>query len=119
MVEGPEGVHAIEKKSGMWLPTFGHAADGNVHTNIMKATWKEGVWTEIPGWQQKFDAVRQEIHALGLSFKGVVSGEHGIGMVKKELLPMFVDTRQIELMKKIKSGFDPNNILNPGKIFDL
>jgi glycolate oxidase len=114
-----EGVHEIEKESGLWLPTFGHAADGNVHTNIMKATWKDGVWTETPGWQDKFHAARQKIHDLGLKFNGIVSGEHGIGIVKKEYLPAFLDARQIGFMKSIKLVFDPNAILNPGKIFDL
>jgi len=114
-----EGVHAIGDELGLWLPTFGHAADGNVHTNIMNATWEAGTWTEIPGWQDKFKIARQRIHDLGKSFDGIVSGEHGIGIVKKEYLDSFMDKRQIGFMKDIKRSFDPKNIMNPKKIFDM
>jgi glycolate oxidase len=114
-----EGVHAIEKKLGLWLPTFGHAADGNVHTNIMKAKWSNGIWTETPGWRENYDIARQKIHDLGKQFNGIVSGEHGIGLVKKEYLHSFLDVRQIEFMKGIKKIFDPDCIMNPGKIFDM
>jgi glycolate oxidase len=113
------GIHRIGDELEIWLPTYGHAADGNVHTNIMKATWKAGVWTEIPGWKEKYPQARKRIHDLGRQFKGIVSGEHGIGIVKKEYLGMFLDKRQIGLMKEIKRIFDPNNIMNPQKIFDM
>lgn len=113
-----EGIHRIEKEMGLWLPTFGHAADGNVHTNIMKARWDNGVWTEIPGWQDSFRIARQKIHDLGRTFGGIVSGEHGIGIAKKEYLPDFIDASQMHLMREIKRLFDPAGILNPGKIFD-
>jgi glycolate oxidase len=112
-------IHVIGDELGLWLPTFGHAADGNVHTNIMKATWKGGVWTETPGWQDKYHIARQKIHDLGKQFGGIVSGEHGIGIVKKEYLLSFLDARQIGFMKAIKQSFDPKNILNPQKIFDV
>jgi glycolate oxidase len=119
IAEFVQGIHAIETELGMWLPTFGHAGDGNVHTNIMKATWKNGVWTEIPGWQDHYHACRQRIHDLGRKFNGIVSGEHGIGMVKKEYLPSFIDAIQLNFMKEIKRSFDPEGILNPQKIFDM
>jgi glycolate oxidase len=113
-----EAIHGIEQELGMWLPTFGHAADGNVHTNIMKARWKDGVWTEIPGWKDSYRTARQKIHDLGRMFGGIVSGEHGIGIAKKEYLPDFIDGSQMRLMREIKRLFDPRGILNPGKIFD-
>jgi glycolate oxidase len=119
IAEFVQGIHAIEAELGMWLPTYGHAGDGNVHTNIMKATWKNGVWTEIPGWQKQYHACRQRIHDLGRTFNGIVSGEHGIGMVKKEYLPSFIDATQLNFMKEIKRSFDPDGILNPLKIFDM
>jgi glycolate oxidase len=112
-------VHEIEKTSGIWLPVYGHAADGNVHVHLMKSTWEGGVWTEIPGWREKYRRVRDEIHALGKEYGGMVSGEHGIGLVKKEYLETFVGGRQVELMKGIKKVFDPGNVLNPGKVFDV
>jgi glycolate oxidase len=113
-----QGVHTIGDELGMWLPTFGHAADGNVHTNIMNATWEAGVWTEIPLWREKFTIARQRIHDLGKSFGGIVSGEHGIGIVKKEYLESFIDKRQMGFMRDIKKSFDPKGIMNPKKIFD-
>jgi glycolate oxidase len=118
IAEFVEAIHAIEQELGMWLPTFGHAADGNVHTNIMKARWKDGAWTEIPGWRKAYPIARQRIHDLGRKFGGIVSGEHGIGIVKKEYLADFLDASQMRLMREIKRLFDPRGILNPGKIFD-
>ena len=113
-----DGIQAVEKESGMWLPTYGHAADGNVHTHLMHHEWKEGRWTEIPGWKVKYPAVREKLHALGRSFHGICSGEHGIGLVKKKYLPSFLEPKHIGLMRGVKAVFDPNGILNPGKIFD-
>ena len=118
IAEFVEAIHGIEQELCMWLPTFGHAADGNVHTNIMKARWKDGVWTEIPGWEKAYPVARQKIHDLGRQFGGIVSGEHGIGIVKKEYLAGFLDASQMRLMREIKRLFDPRGILNPGKIFD-
>jgi glycolate oxidase len=113
-----EAIHAIEQELGIWLPTYGHAADGNVHTNIMKARWKDGIWTEIPDWENVFRSARDKIHELGRKFGGMISGEHGIGIVKKEYIGDFLDSRQLQLMREIKRAFDPEGILNPGKIFD-
>jgi glycolate oxidase len=113
-----DGVQAIEKESGLWLPTYGHAADGNVHTHLMRRRWKDGQWTEIDGWREKMPSVRGRLHDLGRSFQGICSGEHGIGLVKKEYLKSFLTDRHIGLMRDIKKVFDPNGILNPGKIFD-
>lgn len=108
---------ALALELGMWLPTYGHAADGNVHTHIMKATWENGVWTEIPQWKEKFPVVLGRLHALGKKYQGVISGEHGIGITKREYVEDFLGTRQIQLMKAIKKVFDPQGILNPGKVF--
>ncbi|MCK4261559.1 FAD-binding oxidoreductase, partial [bacterium] len=92
---------------------------GNVHTHIMKVRVKDGKLDEreIEGWKDKYPVVREELHEAAKRFGGMVSGEHGIGLVKMEYLPKFIDSIQIELMRKIKGLFDPNNILNPGKIF--
>jgi glycolate oxidase len=84
----------------------------------MHHQWKDGAWTEIPGWKEKFPEVREKLYELGKSLQGICSGEHGIGLVKKEYLKSFLHPKQIELMKSIKKVFDPNGILNPGKIFD-
>jgi glycolate oxidase len=118
IAEFVEAIHGVERDLGAWLPTYGHAADGNVHTNIMKARWDAGAWTEIPGWRDSYPIARQRIHDLGRRFGGIVSGEHGIGIVKKEYLGDFLDSSQIRFMREIKRLFDPRWILNPGKIFD-
>ena len=110
-------VHEIEKKYKIWLPTYGHAADGNVHTHIMKANFENGVWKETDNWKEKYPLVRNALHEIGKKYSGLVSGEHGIGLVKKEYMATFLEKRQIELMREIKYTFDPKGILNPGKIF--
>lgn len=108
---------ALACELGMWLPTYGHAADGNVHTHIMKATWENGIWTEIPQWREKFPVALARLHALGKEYSGVISGEHGIGITKRDYVEDFLGARQIQLMREIKKVFDPQGILNPGKIF--
>jgi len=113
-------IQEVSKKYDIWLPTFGHAADGNVHTHIMKAKFVDG--TIIPVSEdeakRKLDLIRRDLYQDCKERKGMISGEHGIGLVKKPYLSLVLDPEEIALMKGIKSFFDPNNILNPGKIFD-
>lgn len=113
-------VQEVAKKYDIWLPTFGHAADGNVHTHIMKARFEDGKIVPVPEseWRDKIDAVRADLYRDGRERGGVISGEHGIGLVKKPFLSLSLENAQIGLMKGIKKVFDPNGILNPGKIFD-
>ncbi len=111
-------VDDLSQRYGMWCPTYGHAADGNVHTHIMKARFVQGAWQITPGWEEKYPKLRKEIHELGHEFHGMVSGEHGIGLVKKEYMPGFLDAAQLQVMRNIKATLDPNWVLNPGKIFD-
>jgi glycolate oxidase len=113
-------VQEVSRKYNMWLPTFGHAADGNVHTHIMSARFEAGTIVSLPKeeWKAKFDKVREELYRDCRNRRGVISGEHGIGIVKKPYLSYVLDEETIELMKGIKRHFDPQNILNPGKIFD-
>jgi glycolate oxidase len=114
-------VHQVSARTGLWLPTFGHASDGNIHTHIMRAWFRNGRWEEVPEsvWKEKYPSVRAELHADAKARGGFVSGEHGIGLVKKEYLSNFVGQVQIALFKKIKQAFDPNNILNPDKIISI
>ncbi len=114
-------VQEVSEKYGIWLPTFGHAADGNVHTHIMKAKYERGEIVPLPeeDWKVKFDKVRQDLYKDCRERGGVISGEHGIGIVKKPYLSYVLEDETIDLMRGIKKLFDPNNILNPGKIFDL
>jgi glycolate oxidase len=113
-------VREVAARHGMWLPTFGHAADGNVHTHIMKARYEGGAMVAVPEseWRPHADPVREELFRDCKARGGVISGEHGIGLVKKPYLPFVLDGRQIELMRGIKRVFDPHGIMNPGKIFD-
>lgn len=113
-----DGINEIAEKHGVWLPTYGHAGDGNVHTHLMHSVWDDGEWTPCDDWKDKTEEIRNELHELGKKFKGIPSGEHGIGMVKKAYLKSFLSPEHIELMRGIKKAFDPKGILNPGKIFD-
>jgi glycolate oxidase len=113
-------VSEVAARYGVWLPTFGHAGDGNVHTHIMKARYEGGKVVPVPEaeWRASFEAVRAEIYADGQARGGVISGEHGIGLVKKPYLEANLSAVQVGLMRGIKRVFDPRGILNPGKIFD-
>jgi glycolate oxidase len=98
------------QRYGLPIISFGHAGDGNVHVNIIKDVPEE-VWkTEAP-------KAAAEIYRLAVSLGGMVTGEHGIGLTRKSFLSLGVDQAQIEMMRSIKEDFDPNGILNPGKIF--
>ena len=113
-------VQEVSQKYGIWLPTFGHAADGNVHTHIMSARFEMGRIIPLPEDESKakLEKVREELYRDCKSREGMISGEHGIGIVKKPYLSYVLEKETIALMKGIKSHFDPKNILNPGKIFD-
>lgn len=106
------GVKEIGKRYGFKSVCYGHAGDGNLHVNIVKAEMSDEAWeNELPkGIREIFNLVKQ----LG----GTISGEHGIGLVQKGYLDIVFGKAEIELQKAIKKVFDPNLILNPGKIFD-
>ena len=113
-------VHELEREHGIPLPTYGHAADGNVHTQSMRVSIEDGVLgEEIEGWQEKQAGAREGIYADAIARGGVVSGEHGVGLVKKDFLARNLGVGAVEMMKAIKRSLDPKGILNPGKIFDL
>jgi glycolate dehydrogenase FAD-linked subunit len=103
-------VDGIKKQYRLRIPCFGHAGDGNIHVNIMVTPGDE-------------DEMRRAHDAEGALFKGVValegsiSGEHGIGFAKAKYLPLELDPQTIAIMKKVKAAFDPQGLLNPGKIF--
>lgn len=108
-----EGLDCISKKYGIECQNFGHAGDGNVHTNVLKKTMNDQEWKE------RVPRLIEEVYRLSCSLGGTISGEHGVGLTRKMFLPMAIEKVQIGLMKQIKQAFDPNNILNPGKIFEL
>jgi glycolate oxidase len=105
------GVKSIGNKFGFKSVCYGHAGDGNLHVNIIKGDlsdefWENGIHEGI-----------EEIFILCKKLKGTISGEHGIGLVQKRYMHLVQGETQLELQRGIKKVFDPNGILNPGKIF--
>jgi glycolate oxidase len=91
---------------------YGHAGDGNLHINIIKGEMSNEFWkNELPKGIRK-------IFQLTKKLGGTLSGEHGIGFVQKDYMDIVFSEKEIQLQKGIKKLFDPNNILNPGKIFN-
>ncbi|MFQ6105362.1 MAG: FAD-binding oxidoreductase [Candidatus Glassbacteria bacterium] len=115
-----ERVTQLSEEYDMWISTYGHAADGNLHSHITGARFESGspVMLDENVWRTKYPELRDAIHDDARRRGGAISGEHGIGLVKKNYLSSFLGERQIELMRGIKSTFDPHSIMNPGKIFD-
>jgi glycolate oxidase len=115
-----EFVHSLEEKYQVPLPTYGHAADGNVHTNVMRTRIEDGVLgEEVSDWRSKHEAVRREIFDDVIRRQGNISGEHGIGLAKRDYLINNIGETNVALMRSIKKALDPKGILNPGKIFSL
>ncbi len=103
-------VEAISKKHNLIIVNFGHAGDGNIHVNVLIDRRK-------PGEEDRAHAAVKEIFQATLDLGGTLSGEHGIGITKAPYLAMELGDLGVEVMKRIKKSFDPNNVLNPGKIF--
>ncbi len=103
-------VRTIATKYDLLIPVFGHAGDGNLHPNILCNR-------RDPQEMRRVRAAAAEIFAAAIRCGGTLSGEHGIGLLKKEFMEQDLGHDTIEAMKKIKLALDPNNILNPGKIF--
>ncbi len=93
---------------------FGHFGDGNLHINILKPeNWSK------EDFIQQCEKVNDILFSLVKEFKGTISAEHGVGLLKKSYLSYSCSKEEIEVMKSLKKVFDPFHILNPGKIFDL
>lgn len=90
---------------------FGHMGDGNIHFNI-----SQPVGAERQAFIARWDEVNAVVHGIVAEFNGSISAEHGIGRLKRKLLPEVKSGVELDLMRRIKSTFDPNNILNPGRI---
>jgi glycolate oxidase len=106
-----KGVKDIGAAYGFKSVCYGHAGDGNLHINIVKGTLTDDVWqNELP------KAIRR-LFELTVSLGGTLSGEHGIGWVQKPYMDIAFGETSLSLQKGIKQVFDPNGILNPGKIF--
>jgi len=107
-----KGVKALGAEYGFKSVCYGHAGDGNLHINIIKAAMTEEEWHG-----EKLKEGIREVFKLVVNLGGTISGEHGIGYVQKPYIGIALADKNLELMRGIKHVFDPNNILNPGKIF--
>ncbi|EIF51135.1 FAD-binding oxidoreductase [Sulfurovum sp. AR] len=107
--EALERIYAVGNKYGFKVPCFGHAGDGNIHVNVMVDGSDE---------QQLHDGHQaiEEIFELVVEMGGTLSGEHGIGTSKAPFMNIAFNEVELDLFKSIKQAFDPNNILNPGKM---
>jgi glycolate oxidase len=103
-------VDAIAEKYGIPIVNFGHAGDGNIHVNIM-------IDKKVPGELHKAEKAIEEVFKGALELGGTMSGEHGVGIAKAAYIPLEITPAAATYMKTIKRALDPNNILNPGKIF--
>jgi glycolate oxidase len=106
------GITAIAKKHQLQIGIFGHAGDGNLHP------------TFLLDMQDKDEMARAEkgiaeLFQLAIDLEGTISGEHGIGLEKKPFLKDQIGGEGIRLLQNIKKTFDPLNLLNPGKMFDM
>jgi glycolate oxidase len=105
------GIHELAGRQGLRILSFGHAGDGNVHITALKDDLDDGTWEVL------VLEVTEALYRLALSLGGTITGEHGIGAIRRRYLPLALEEAQIEVMRRIRSAFDPQGILNPGKIF--
>ncbi len=108
-----KGVKALGVKHDFEVVCYGHAGDGNLHVRIRK----QGIPNSYGN--EPMNKVLRELFELVHSLGGTISAEHGIGLIQKSFTDIVFDKANLRLMRAIKLGFDPNNILNAGKIFDL
>jgi glycolate oxidase len=106
-----KGIKELAGKYAVRIVNFGHAGDGNVHVNVLKDD------LPIERWETLVPALSEEIYRMTLSLGGAITGEHGIGATRRRYLPLALDEAQIQVQRLIRAAFDPNQILNPGKIF--
>lgn len=113
----PEIIPELERlsaKYGIKIPCYGHAGDGNLHATLVKDPAMD-----LDTWHRVEEDCLREIYKKTMELGGKISGEHGIGIKRKDSLKEFTDPVEMDLMVGIKKAWDPNNIMNPGKIFDI
>ncbi len=103
----------LAEKHGVTAICFGHAGDGNIHVNLLKQELDDETWS------RKLPQISEEIFRTAVKLGGTVTGEHGVGLVKKQALKQYLSSRELKLMQTLKKSLDPAMILNPGKIFDV
>ena len=105
-----EFVHGLQKEMGVRIKLFGHAGDGNLHVYILRDDLSKEDWKKV------LDATMERMYNHARDLDGQVSGEHGIGLAKRPYLKESLQPEDIALMRRIKTAFDPTNILNPHKV---
>lgn len=103
-------VRKVSHDLNIRIPYFGHVGDGNLHIYFCKDDLDDKTWNE------KLKTGFNALYEKAFSFGGLVSGEHGIGYAKKEYMVKLLGEKQLKIMRGIKASFDPNAILNPGKV---
>ena len=104
-----DGVQVLAREFDLPIVCFGHAGNGNLHVNLMYDP-------ADASQSQRARAALARVFALAISLGGTLSGEHGIGLAKRDFMPQAVDAPTLALMRQLKSVFDPDGILNPGKL---
>lgn len=107
-----KGVKELGTQNGFKVVCYGHAGDGNLHIRINHPTIKKSYGSD------EMNAILKKLFELVKELGGTISGEHGIGLIQKSYMPVLFNEVSLELMRGIKNTFDPNHILNSGKIFD-
>jgi len=107
-----KGVKELGAENGFKVVCYGHAGDGNLHIRINHPTIKKSYGSD------EMNAILKKLFELVKELGGTISGEHGIGLIQKSYMPVLFNEVSLELMRGIKNTFDPNHILNSGKIFD-
>ena len=105
-----KGIHEMNDRFDIKAICFGHSGDGNVHVNFMKYDLSH------EAWEEQLLLAQKQLYALSLSLGGTVTGEHGVGSQRKDYMLEALGKTTVDLMRRIKDAFDPNHILNPGKI---
>jgi glycolate dehydrogenase FAD-linked subunit len=105
-----DAIAAIKRQYGLNIASFGHAGDGNIHVNLMIDRGDRAAF-------ERAQRAERELFERVVALEGSISGEHGIGFAKAPYLEIELSPETIALMKRVKAAFDPNGILNPGKIF--
>lgn len=106
------GLNGLSRRFDLPIVNFGHAGNGNIHVNLLFDPGK-------PGETEKAHQCLDEMFSLVLRLHGTLSGEHGVGLEKRDYVEREIDTGALELMRAIKRQFDPNGILNPDKTLPL
>jgi len=102
-------VMEASRQRGITMYTVGHAGDGNIHFAPLVP--------DAPDGKDRMKDLFREVYRLGVAMGGTISGEHGIGIAKREYMDIAVPQAKLELMGRLKAAFDPRNIMNPGKVF--